>query len=135
MKFFRFALNLLMGLVLLHLQACAQQENYQDLDVQQFAQKMESPEVIVLDVRTDAELQAGFIPNARQINYRNANFEQQIEALDKSKTYLVYCHSGNRSAKSCALMSQKGFKNLFNLAGGISAWKDAQKEIKTAGLN
>jgi rhodanese-related sulfurtransferase len=58
------------------------------------------------------------------IDYNSSDFEQQLDGLDKSKTYLVYCRSGNRSGKACHTMLDKGFKQVYNLDGGISAWSD-----------
>jgi rhodanese-related sulfurtransferase len=45
-----------------------------------------------------------------------------LEQLDKSKAYFVYCRSGARSARACAVMQQYGFLIAFNLLGGILAW-------------
>ena len=79
---------------------------------------------LVLDVRTDAEVAEGIIPNAIQINiYEGQGFIYKLEELDKSKNYYVYCRSGNRSGQACAIMNQLGFENAYNLVGGILEWK------------
>lgn len=79
---------------------------------------------VVLDVRTDAEISEGIIPNALQINiYEGQGFIYKLEELDKSKNYYVYCRSGNRSSQACAIMNQLGFENAYNLVGGILEWK------------
>ena len=79
---------------------------------------------VVLDVRTDAEVAEGIIPNAIQINiYEGQGFIYKLEELDKSKNYYVYCRSGNRSGQACAIMNQLGFENAYNLVGGILEWK------------
>lgn len=79
---------------------------------------------VVLDVRTDAEVAEGIIPNAIQINiYEGQGFIYKLEELDKSKNYYVYCRSGNRSGQACAIMNQLGFKNAYNLVGGILEWQ------------
>jgi rhodanese-related sulfurtransferase len=79
---------------------------------------------VVLDVRTDAEISEGIIPNAIQINiYEGQGFIYKLEELDKSKNYYVYCRSGNRSGQACAIMNQLGFENAYNLVGGILEWK------------
>jgi rhodanese-related sulfurtransferase len=79
---------------------------------------------VVLDVRTDAEISEGIIPNALQINiYEGQGFIYKLEELDKSKNYYVYCRSGNRSGQACAIMNQLGFENAYNLVGGILEWK------------
>lgn len=81
---------------------------------------------VVLDVRTDAEVAEGIIPNAVQINiYEGQGFIYKLEELDKSKNYYVYCRSGNRSGQACAIMNQLGFENAYNLVGGVLEWKGA----------
>ena len=79
---------------------------------------------IILDVRTQAEVDEGMIPNAKHIDiYKGQEFLDEIEALDKSKNYYVYCRSGARSGKACSIMNQLGFENAYNLEGGFMAWQ------------
>ncbi len=79
---------------------------------------------IVLDVRTQEEVALGIIPNAIHIDiYRGQGFIDELETLDKTKNYYVYCKAGGRSAQACALMNQLGFDNTYNLLGGFSQWK------------
>ena len=52
------------------------------------------------------------------------DFIFDLEELDKNKNYYVYCRSGNRSAQACAIMNQLGFKNAYNLSGGILEWNE-----------
>ena len=82
-----------------------------------------SPNLVILDVRTPGETKDGMIPNAIEIDYKNSNFETEINKLDKSKSYLVYCRSGGRSVSACEMMSAAGFTDLTNMEGGYSAWK------------
>lgn len=78
----------------------------------------------ILDVRTEEELEDGKIPNAVCMDiYQGQEFINQLESLDKSKNYYVYCRSGARSAQACAIMNQLGFQNTYNLLGGFSEWK------------
>jgi rhodanese-related sulfurtransferase len=78
---------------------------------------------VILDVRTEAEFNEGFIANAINIDiHRGQDFVSEIEALDKNKKYYVYCRSGMRSAKACEIMNQLGFENAYNLLGGILEW-------------
>ncbi|MEM6517485.1 MAG: rhodanese-like domain-containing protein [Bacteroidota bacterium] len=77
----------------------------------------------ILDVRTQDEVAEGMIPNAHHIDiHKGQGFIDEIEKLDKSKSYYVYCKSGGRSAQACSIMSQMGFENTFNLEGGFSEW-------------
>jgi rhodanese-related sulfurtransferase len=81
-------------------------------------------DAVILDVRTEGEFIEGFIPNAKNIDiYKGQGFLDEVEKLDKSKNYYVYCRSGARSAQACALMKQQGFENAYNLMGGIIDWE------------
>lgn len=79
---------------------------------------------VILDVRTEEEFVEGYIPNSKNIDiYKGQGFLDEVEKLDKSKNYYVYCRSGARSAQACALMNQQGFENAYNLMGGITDWE------------
>ena len=83
-----------------------------------------SENAVILDVRTEDEVGEGYIPNAINIDiHKGQGFLDEIEALDKSKTYFVYCRSGARSGQACSLMNQLGFEKAYNLSGGIMAWQ------------
>lgn len=78
---------------------------------------------IVLDVRTQEEVDLGMIPNALHIDiYKGQGFIDDVEKLDKTKNYYVYCRSGARSGQACAILNELGFENAYNLAGGYNAW-------------
>lgn len=83
----------------------------------------------ILDVRTEEEVEGGYIPGAKNIDiYKGQEFLDELENLDKSKNYYVYCRSGKRSAQACTLMDQKGFNDTFNLIGGFSQWTGEKAE-------
>jgi rhodanese-related sulfurtransferase len=95
---------------------------YEDLNGTQFKHNFENtPGAVLLDVRTPSEFISGTIPNAVNIDIMSDDFQSKIANLDKSKTYFVFCRSGNRSGQACSIMSKLGFKT-YNLAGGIGAW-------------
>lgn len=78
---------------------------------------------VVLDVRTPGECAEGVQSGAIQLNLlAGAEFMNGIEKLDPSKNYFVYCRSGNRSGQACQIMESKGFKNTYNLLGGMMQW-------------
>jgi len=78
----------------------------------------------ILDVRTDDEVADGYIPESQQIDiYLGQGFIDELQKLDKSKNYYVYCRSGNRSGQACAIMNSIGFENTFNLEGGFMNWE------------
>lgn len=78
---------------------------------------------VIIDVRTARECAEGIIENAIMIDFlQPALFMQEIERLDKSKNYYVYCRSGNRSGKACEFMDNLGFNEPYNLIGGMNEW-------------
>lgn len=95
----------------------------------QAQEKMAEKKVVCLDVRTPEEYNKGHLPGARQINYYDRDFVEQLEALPKDWKYIVYCHSGGRSSKTVQLMRDKGFTRAYNLLGGISEWQKKGKTI------
>ncbi|WP_430931074.1 rhodanese-like domain-containing protein, partial [Robiginitalea biformata] len=75
------------------------------------------------DVRTAEEMEEGYIPGPIQIDiYSGQGFLDEVEKLDKCKSYYVYCRSGNRSGQRCSLMQSKGFERTYNLVGGMLEW-------------
>lgn len=102
------------------------QRNFQNVDVVEFKKLKTQPKTVVLDVRTPQEKSEGAVPGAQQIDFFTPNFKKKVDQLDKSKTYLVYCRSGNRSTKACKIMDDLGFEKLYNLSGGIMAWNRAK---------
>lgn len=86
--------------------------------------------VRILDVRTPEEALEGHVPNAKNIDYKNDNFEREISKLDKNRTYLLYCKTGIRSGSAAAKMKAAGFMYIYSLDGGIDAWKEAGKPVE-----
>jgi len=79
---------------------------------------------IILDVRTDEEYAMGKIPNSINIDiYKGQGFIYEIDKLDKSKNFYVYCRSGARSGQACSILNQLGIENAYNLLGGIMQWR------------
>jgi rhodanese-related sulfurtransferase len=96
-----------------------------DLSAQEFQSKTQESGVITLDVRTPGEFFNGHISGAMNIDVEGMNFDSEIEKLDKSATYAVYCRSGRRSAIAVETMKDAGFTNLFNMNAGTEEWSAA----------
>ena len=96
-----------------------------DLTQEEWASELKNdPNAVVLDVRTEGEVMQGIIPNAINIDiYKGQGFIYRLEELDKTKNYYVYCRSGSRSRQACSIMNRLGFKNAYNLVGGILDWQ------------
>lgn len=79
---------------------------------------------VVLDVRTPGEFAQGHLKGAVLIDYRSPGFRQEMAGLDRKKTYLVYCRTGNRSTQALGIMSELGFPGVYHLEGGIRRWQE-----------
>ena len=84
--------------------------------------KSDSEDVILLDVRTGDEYNSAHISGATLIPV--SELCNRTEELNKSKQIVVYCRSGHRSAAASGILVENGFKNVYNLLGGINAWED-----------
>ncbi|WP_291869026.1 rhodanese-like domain-containing protein [Maribacter sp.] len=96
-----------------------------DLSQQEWEEQLtKDANAFVLDVRTSDEVEEGYIPNSTNIDiYLGQDFLTEIEKLDKTKNFYVYCRSGNRSGQACAIMNSIGIENAYNLVGGFMNWE------------
>ena len=90
-----------------------------------FKTRMEKEPGVIIDVRTPNEQAKGVIKNATLLDIFRDDFEAQLDKLDKTKTYYVYCAAGGRSSEACELMQKKGFAKVIDLDGGYTKWKNA----------
>jgi rhodanese-related sulfurtransferase len=97
----------------------------ENVDLVVFIAHMEGGQI--LDVRTPDEWNEGIIEGATMANFYGSDFEAQLLKLDKEKPIAVYCKVGGRSGKAMAQMQKLGFKEVYNLDGGMDAWKGAGK--------
>ena len=77
---------------------------------------------VLVDVRTHDEYNSGYIENSINIDYFSDDFSENVEKLDKNTPIVLYCRSGKRSSKSANKLSKLGFKEIYNLQGGILDW-------------
>jgi len=82
-----------------------------------------NPGFVILDVRTPEEFESGHIEGAININYHTDTFIEDLNKLDKNKSYLVYCRTGRRSGDTVGIMTKQGFKELYRTDGDIVKWK------------
>lgn len=79
-------------------------------------------DIQVVDVRRSKEYNSGHITGAINIDFYKSSFVEDINKLDKSKTTVVYCKSGNRSNKSALIMDSLGFTDFYDFSEGINGW-------------
>jgi rhodanese-related sulfurtransferase len=103
------------------------------LDAGEFEKAMQQKNIQVLDVRTSGEYQNGHIQNALQANWNDkTEFNSRVQHVDKDKPVYVYCLAGGRSAAAANWMRSNGYKEVYELAGGMNAWRAAAKLVEGA---
>lgn len=113
--------------------AC-QAQTVQQLTATEFKAQLETagPQSQLLDVRTPAEFSGGHLDHALNINYNDPAFKDKIAGLDKQRPVYVYCLGGGRSAAAAALLHDNGFTQVYDMKGGIMAWKNNGLAVSTA---
>jgi rhodanese-related sulfurtransferase len=102
----------------------------QKLAPQEFESKMkELKNITLVDVRTPAEFAQGHLANALLLDIYSPDFKTQLAKLDKSKPVFVYCAAGGRSNSAAQTLAGMGFTVVYDLQGGINAWKKTNKPI------
>ncbi len=98
-----------------------------DVTVEQARQLLQErggkADFVVLDVRTPEEFANGRLPGAVNVDIQAPDFQSRLGALDRGKTYLVYCRTGNRSARAIQAMQRLGFQSLYHMTEGILRWE------------
>ena len=84
---------------------------------------VEAKDVQFIDVRTVGEYTGGHAVKAA--NFPLDLLEQDLAKLDKGKPVYVICQTGTRSQKGSEILQRAGFKNIYNINGGTSAWESA----------
>jgi rhodanese-related sulfurtransferase len=100
------------------------------IDLNEFERMRKEKDAVVLDVRTPREFEAGHVPGAINLPIASPDFKQRLSKLDKSKTYLVHCYRGTRSAAATREMSKLDFQHLFDFAGGWDAYSKSHKAVE-----
>jgi rhodanese-related sulfurtransferase len=99
------------------------------IQIEEFDQLRAKANYVILDVRTAEEFKAGHVKDAMNLNVQDPTFAQKVGALDRSKSYLVHCARGGRSARATDQLVKAGLTNVIDFTGGFEAWKKAGKPI------
>ena len=100
-----------------------EEETLESILVDEFADRVKNQEVNILDVRKDGEYTSSHLENAQHfaLDYINQNMNQ----VDKNKTYYIHCAGGYRSVIACSILKARGFNNLIDVDGGYGAIKNS----------
>jgi rhodanese-related sulfurtransferase len=112
--------------------SCQAQQAGNSLTVSEFEKDILNTNAAqILDVRTDAEYKSGHIKNALLADWKkDQEFNRRISLIDKKKPVYVYCLGGGRSEAAAKVMRESGFEKVYELTGGINAWKAANKPLE-----
>jgi len=102
---------------------------FKNITVAELEKLMKSDKVRLLDIRTDAEMAQGMIPQGEALAMHL--IPSQMAQLDKDATTILYCRSGIRSAQAAAFLVENGFTDTYNLQGGIIEWVGAGFPVNT----
>jgi len=98
------------------------------LPVQEFeALRARERRLQIVDVRMDSEWQDGHIPGALHVML--GDLPARLGALDPARPVAVYCGSGNRSSIATSLLQRHGFPAVYNVLGGMTAWRAAGYQV------
>lgn len=89
-------------------------------------------DIQIVDVRTPEEYKGGHLKHAMNMDFRSTDFKTLIGTLDKSKPTFIYCLSGGRSSSAAIMMAEMGFREIYNMEGGMMKWNAAGKSVESA---
>lgn len=128
--FNRIVLSGLILLLLSTVQSCKFKSDNFALQPEKFQEAIHQPDITLVDVRTPEEYAGGHIPGAINISFSSEQFGTLINALPKGKSVYLYCLSGARSASAAAVFGEKGFTRIYDLEGGLLAWRNAHLPLE-----
>jgi rhodanese-related sulfurtransferase len=94
--------------------------DFSDIDVAELKALQAAGPVVVVDVRTDAEVARGIIPGARHIVLQT--LPERLGELPRDATLVMVCQSGGRSRQAAGFLAAQGYARVHNLLGGTIAW-------------
>lgn len=98
------------------------QKNFQ-LSPKEFSKALIGKDVQLVDVRTADEYDVEHLDQAINIDWKSDQFDDELAGLDKNKPVYMYCRSGSRSAQAAEHLRMAGFKQVYEMKGGIEAWQ------------
>ncbi|WP_342432274.1 rhodanese-like domain-containing protein [Neobacillus sp. FSL H8-0543] len=110
----------ILAIIAIFLLAGCTRGSFENVSSEKAKEMIDQGDVIVLDVRNLDEYNSGHIPESELLPL--PEIEGMSEELDKDKSYLVVCRSGNRSQQAADILLEKGFKKIYNMTGGMNEW-------------
>jgi rhodanese-related sulfurtransferase len=104
---------LLLSISILAISCQSKVEEPKEIDFEEFTKMAADKDVVVLDVREPHEFEEWHFKDAILMDYDNGQFEAEKANLDKSKTYLLYCHTSRRSEAAATELAAMGIKSFY----------------------
>lgn len=101
--------------------------NYQNINARDAVEKINSGEYLILDVRSNLEFSNGHIDDSVNVNLEDIEKYITEVITNKERKIIVYCQSGRRSVEASKKLIDLGYKNIYNLVGGIQAFEEENK--------
>ncbi|MFY0602803.1 MAG: rhodanese-like domain-containing protein [Flavobacteriaceae bacterium] len=116
--------SLTFSIVILLFTSCLSgQTKFKNISKQDLEEALKLSKIQLVDVRTQAEFDKGFIAGASLINFWEDDFLSKVtQKFDKNKPIYLYCKVGGRSSKAAKILVKEGFKEVYSLEGGYSNW-------------
>ncbi|NOZ95614.1 MAG: rhodanese-like domain-containing protein [Acidobacteria bacterium] len=90
---------------------------------QAYQMLQEGRDIVLLDLRSAEEAASGRIPGTEvRMDSLAPDFTEELDGLDRNRTYMLYCRAGERSAAAMTVMEEMGFERVYEIEGGIEAW-------------
>jgi len=107
---------LIIGIIMFNM--FTKQSNGIDISIDEFKEKFQEEQGVVIDVRTQEEYEEGhLVKTDKLLDFTNGEFQDSLSDMDKDKTYYLYCRTGNRSGQAARIMKSEGFENVYNVGG------------------
>lgn len=107
-----------------------QEASISDVSVEAAQSIISENEIVILDVRTPEEFEAGHIANATNVNFKSADFAENLSKLDRNAHYVLHCKSGGRSSKALEVMKEQGFQKISHMNNGFDAWAASELPVE-----
>jgi len=122
-------LVLVSGLMLLWPMIGRRMSGVREVGTLEATQLINHQNAVVLDVREDSEFYAGHVPHSLHVLLGQLAKRAELEKY-KNRPVIAICRSGMRSGRACSVLRKNGFEQVYNLAGGISAWERANMPME-----
>jgi rhodanese-related sulfurtransferase len=103
------------------------------LQLEEFKAGLARTKGLLLDVRTPEECAEGIIEGAMILDYSAPGFMEGLGKLDRERPVFIYCAAGGRSRQTMTRMQRMGFREVHDLEGGMTAWREAGQPVVVTG--